>query len=68
VVALASATLFDFGVLLLVVGATVLILIALAHQSLRSERAPQAPADPVPTVPLAAGSATDGPQPAGAGS
>jgi multicomponent K+:H+ antiporter subunit A len=67
-VALASATLFDFGVLLLVVGATVLILIALAHQSLRSERAPQAPADPVPTVPLAAGSATDGPQPAGAGS
>ncbi len=38
----ASALLFDLGVFLLVVGATVLILIALAHQSLRSSRAAQA--------------------------
>ena len=34
----ASALLFDLGVYLLVVGATVLVLIALAHQSLRSSR------------------------------
>ncbi|PZQ84623.1 MAG: monovalent cation/H+ antiporter subunit A [Ancylobacter novellus] len=39
---LASALLFDLGVFALVVGATVLILIALAHQSLRSSRASQA--------------------------
>ncbi|WGD31901.1 monovalent cation/H+ antiporter subunit A [Ancylobacter sp. WKF20] len=38
---LASALLFDLGVFALVVGATVLILIALAHQSLRSSRAAQ---------------------------
>ncbi|MCK0209286.1 monovalent cation/H+ antiporter subunit A [Starkeya koreensis] len=38
----ASALLFDLGVFFLVVGATVLILIALAHQSLRSSRAAQA--------------------------
>src|SRR5690606_29871827 len=37
-VALASAMLFDLGVLLLVVGATVLMLIALAHQSIRAPR------------------------------
>ena len=35
----ASALLFDLGVYILVVGATVLVLIALAHQSLRSSRA-----------------------------
>ncbi|WP_317992471.1 monovalent cation/H+ antiporter subunit A [Bartonella gliris] len=35
---MASAFLFDFGVLSLVLGATVLILIALAHQSIRSYR------------------------------
>ncbi|MFK8250410.1 monovalent cation/H+ antiporter subunit A [Ancylobacter terrae] len=34
----ASALMFDLGVFLLVVGATVLILIALAHQSLRGAR------------------------------
>lgn len=34
-----SAFVFDLGVFLLVVGATVLILIALAHQSIRSHRA-----------------------------
>ena len=38
-VPLASALLFDLGVLALVVGATVLMLIALAHQSLRAHRA-----------------------------
>ncbi|ADO42131.1 NADH dehydrogenase (Quinone) precursor [Ketogulonicigenium vulgare Y25] len=35
----ASALFFDLGVFLLVVGATVLMLIAIAHQSLRSARA-----------------------------
>ena len=39
---LATAVLFDLGVLLLVVGATSLILIALAHQSLRRPRRPAA--------------------------
>ncbi len=38
-VPLATATLFDLGVFLLVVGATVLMLIALAHQSIRRLRA-----------------------------
>lgn len=38
-VPLASALIFDLGVFGLVVGATVLILIALAHQSVRSPRA-----------------------------
>jgi multicomponent K+:H+ antiporter subunit A len=37
---LSSTLLFDLGVYLLVVGATTLILIALAHQSLRSYRRP----------------------------
>lgn len=37
-VPLASALLFDLGVFLLVIGATVLMLIALAHQSVRSHR------------------------------
>jgi multicomponent K+:H+ antiporter subunit A len=35
---LSSTLLFDIGVYLLVIGATILILIALAHQSLRSQR------------------------------
>ncbi|RYZ03465.1 MAG: DUF4040 domain-containing protein, partial [Alphaproteobacteria bacterium] len=35
---LASALIFDFGVFVLVVGATVLMLIALAHQSIRAPR------------------------------
>jgi len=39
-VPLASALLFDLGVYSLVVGATVLVLIALAHQSIRSHRVP----------------------------
>lgn len=48
---LATALLFDFGVFALVVGATVLILIALAHQSTRSHRlsAPDATEQP-PTL------------------
>src|SRR5690606_31169409 len=41
---LASAMAFDIGVFVLVVGATALILLALAHQSLRSHRAPRAEA------------------------
>ncbi len=40
----ATALVFDTGVYLLVVGATVLILVALAHQSLRSRRVPDAAA------------------------
>jgi multicomponent K+:H+ antiporter subunit A len=36
-----SAYLFDFGVFCLVLGATVLVLIALAHQSLRAHRRPK---------------------------
>jgi multicomponent K+:H+ antiporter subunit A len=39
----ASAFLFDFGVFALVVGATVLMLIAIAHQTLRSHRVPVIP-------------------------
>jgi multicomponent K+:H+ antiporter subunit A len=50
-VPVASALVFDIGVFALVVGATVLMLIALAHQSVRSHRAPHgaepaAPAEP----------------------
>ncbi|CAM5421444.1 Monovalent cation/H+ antiporter subunit A OS=Rhodanobacter lindaniclasticus OX=75310 GN=B1991_06510 PE=4 SV=1 [Rhodanobacter lindaniclasticus] len=41
-VPLATATLFDLGVFAVVVGATVLMLIALAHQSLRRPRQPPA--------------------------
>jgi multicomponent K+:H+ antiporter subunit A len=45
-VPLASALLFDFGVFLLVIGATALILIAIAHQSIRRPlRQPPAGAD-----------------------
>jgi multicomponent K+:H+ antiporter subunit A len=43
-VPLASAMVFDLGVFVLVVGATVLVLITLAHQSLRSHRVPRATA------------------------
>ena len=39
-VPLASALLFDLGVFALVVGATVLMLIAIAHQTVRSHRTP----------------------------
>ena len=40
---LPSATLFDAGVFAVVVGATLLILTALAHQSIRSHRVPTRP-------------------------
>jgi multicomponent K+:H+ antiporter subunit A len=40
---LGSVLLFDVGVFALVLGATVLMLIALAHQSIRSQRTPAAP-------------------------
>ncbi|MBN9309284.1 monovalent cation/H+ antiporter subunit A [Devosia sp.] len=43
-VPLASALAFDFGVFVLVVGATVLILVALAHQSIRNARPTARPA------------------------
>jgi multicomponent K+:H+ antiporter subunit A len=43
-VPMASALIFDIGVFLLVVGATVLMLIALAHQSVRGHRAATRPA------------------------
>ncbi len=39
---LSTALLFDLGVYMLVIGATVLILVAIAHQSLRSHRRPAA--------------------------
>jgi len=46
----ASAFLFDLGVFALVLGATVLMLIAIAHQSVRSHRAPRSrePSLPAP--------------------
>ena len=44
-VPLSSALIFDLGVFALVVGSTVLILTALAHQSVRSHRAAVAPSD-----------------------
>ncbi|RKK03716.1 monovalent cation/H+ antiporter subunit A [Pseudoroseomonas wenyumeiae] len=46
---LASAVLFDLGVFSLVFGATVLMLIAIAHQSVRSPKpAPSVPPSPAP--------------------
>jgi multicomponent K+:H+ antiporter subunit A len=45
-VPLATAVLFDVGVLALVVGATVLMLVALAHQSIRTPRAAATTRDP----------------------
>ncbi|MDO9432324.1 MAG: monovalent cation/H+ antiporter subunit A [Phenylobacterium sp.] len=48
---LATAVLFDLGVLMLVVGATSLILIALAHQSLRRPRLAAPSADTRPSEP-----------------
>jgi len=48
-VPMASAFLFDLGVFALVVGATVLMLIALAHQSIRSHRLPASRAATAPS-------------------
>jgi multicomponent K+:H+ antiporter subunit A len=42
---ISTALLFDVGVYMLVIGATVLILVAIAHQSLRSHRRPVAVAE-----------------------
>jgi multicomponent K+:H+ antiporter subunit A len=47
-VPMASALLFDLGVFALVVGAVVLMLIALAHQSVRSHRVEQRAREPEP--------------------
>jgi multicomponent K+:H+ antiporter subunit A len=63
----ASALIFDIGVFALVVGATVLMLIALAHQSVRGHRAAarpvaEAPAAPQPirhVAPVGAGGGSD---------
>jgi multicomponent K+:H+ antiporter subunit A len=44
----ASAIIFDLGVFLLVVGATALMLVALAHQSIRSHRAARSSATAAP--------------------
>ena len=44
---LSSVLLFDLGVYMLVVGSTVLVLVALAHQSLRFRRKPP-PAHVIP--------------------
>jgi len=53
-VPLASALVFDIGVFALVVGATALILIALAHQSVRGHRAVLPPSDRHPVSSRAA--------------
>jgi multicomponent K+:H+ antiporter subunit A len=50
-VPLASAMIFDLGVFALVVGATVLMLIAIAHQSVRSHRAPRSREPKLPAAP-----------------
>ena len=50
-VPMASALLFDLGVFALVVGATVLMLIAFAHQSVRSQRAPSTREPNAPAAP-----------------
>ena len=42
-----SATFFDVGVFAAVVGATLLILTSLAHQSIRGHRKPEASSSPV---------------------
>ncbi|MCW5716305.1 MAG: monovalent cation/H+ antiporter subunit A [Bauldia sp.] len=49
-VPLATALFFDLGVFLVVVGATVLTLIAIAHQSVRAHRVRQAEPEPAPTT------------------
>ena len=47
---LPSATLFDLGVFAVVVGATLLILTAIAHQSIRAHRPPAQAAPPAQTT------------------
>ena len=55
-VPLATALLFDIGVFAVVVGTTVLILIAIAHQSIRAPR-PKKPVDSEPATPVGEGHA-----------
>jgi multicomponent K+:H+ antiporter subunit A len=50
-VPLASVLIFDLGVFALVVGSTVLMLIAIAHQSIRSHRIPRGRGPKQPAVP-----------------
>ena len=59
-VPLATALLFDLGVFALVVGATVVVLIALAHQSLRRGRARAQEEEAEPDVPREAPAAERG--------
>jgi multicomponent K+:H+ antiporter subunit A len=54
-VPLASALLFDLGVFALVVGATVLMLIAIAHQTVRTHRTPLGRGPDAPGPPPKAG-------------
>ena len=56
----ASALLFDIGVFALVIGATMLMLIALARQSVRGHRA-AAPRVPAAAVPAAGAQASSAP-------
>ena len=56
----ATALLFDFGVFALVVGATIVVLIALAHQSLRTGRARALEEEAEPEVPREAPAAAEG--------
>ncbi len=50
-VPMASALFFDLGVFVLVVGATVLILVALAHQSIRGPKPAKRPPPPIEVAP-----------------
>ncbi|MGH6950401.1 MAG: monovalent cation/H+ antiporter subunit A [Vitreimonas sp.] len=64
----ATAMIFDFGVFVLVVGATVLMLIALAHQSIRTPRQVRPDARPADADALPAPEpAADAPEREGAG-
>ena len=56
---LATALLFDLGVFALVVGATIVVMIAIAHQSLRG-RARVHEEEAEPDVPEAAPAAAEG--------
>lgn len=63
----ASAMIFDLGVFILVVGATVLMLIALAHQSIRTPRKTPAAAEVIDADALPAPEPVDAASPEGAG-
>src|SRR5690606_35323211 len=59
-VPMASALLFDLGDFVLVVGATVLILVALAHQSIRGPKPAKRPPPPIVVAPSQETGAPDG--------